>query len=156
MPTERRGHAADFLLHRADLVASRARLTDIQDVLIIAGQTSPFLAAIIRLMFGYELSVRTAASTGAALDALTLRQPDLVFLDHALPPGMPAQEVIPLIRRCGFAGPLIVTASGSSPHATRALLEAGAADVIDRDELDSARIAEALLHARLPDTVAAE
>jgi DNA-binding NarL/FixJ family response regulator len=147
MSMHRPGPALGFLERRASLVTGRERLPTVRDVLIIGGTTSPLLGALVRLMFGYDVSVRSAASVGAALDALNLRAPDLVFVEQVLPPAMPAVDILPLARRCGYTGPLVVLATSASPGLVRALLDAGAADVVDRDELDSARIAEVLLRA---------
>jgi response regulator of citrate/malate metabolism len=152
----RTGNAAEFLAHHSDLVYGRSRLPAVSDVLIVGEPASPLLGSMVRLMFGYDVSVRTASSLGAMLDAISVRFPDLIFLDEAVSPNLKAVEAIPIIRRCGYAGPVLITAIAPSTTLIRALLDAGVADVIDRDELDSARIAEALLGAHLPDAVAAE
>ncbi|MGI9403621.1 MAG: hypothetical protein ACR2OF_03805 [Hyphomicrobium sp.] len=72
------------------------------------------------------------------------RTPDIVFLDDALKQSSDASQAIPLLRGAGFSGPFIII-SGQMTHARRAhLLASGACDVIEKDDVDSVRVGEAM------------
>jgi CheY-like chemotaxis protein len=158
MSTNRKGTGAEFLARQSELVRTRGRLPQMADILIVGAEpaSANIIGAMLRLMFGYETAIRPVGSFGAALDAVVFRTPDLILLDERVSPTTTALEALPILRRCDYAGPVLVIARAPDRALQRALLDAGAADVLDRDELDSARIAEALLRAHLPEAVAAE
>ncbi len=137
---------AELLARRSTLNKLRRTMPALRDFLIIDQSTfeADILRAVLHLMFGYAITLRFAPTLGQALDHLIERAPDLVFLDDRLPPNGGGRDVLPIIRKCGYEGPIIVVTSCGEPLARLALLNAGAADVVDRDELDSVRIAEAL------------
>lgn len=135
----------DLLAHRND-VRSRQDGARIKDFLLIEDESfdAERLVASLHLMFGYGIEVRHARTLGSALDLVIARKPELVFLDDYLKPNDNATQTIPFLRRCGYDGPIIVV-SGQVTRMRRAqLMKAGAADVIHKDDLDSARLAEAL------------
>lgn len=149
---------ADYLERRCEVVRLRPRLAADVDVLIIEG-TPPslgVLSAVLHLMLGYEARLRSAASFGLALDRLAERRPDLIFLADQMPPGTSALDALAILRRCGYPGPVIVIGGRSDKRHERALVEAGAADVLDRDQIDSVRVSESLLRAFEQRSLAAE
>lgn len=98
-------------------------------------------------MLGYGIELRRAKTLGSALDVVIERKPQLVFLDDYLKPSDNASHTIPFLRRCGYEGPIIVV-SGQVTRMRRAqLVKAGAVDVIHKDDVDTARLAEALARA---------
>lgn len=126
---------------------AREGLPTLTDVLIVEDETfdAERLTATLRVMFGYDLDVRRAATLASALDRVIEKKPEIVFLDDILKPSDDASQSIPYIRRAGYEGPIVVV-SGQVTRTRRAtLLGAGATDVIHKDDVDSVRVAEALL-----------
>lgn len=141
-----------FLARKSDAAKSQQDARRLADVLIVEDENfdADRLRATLHIMFGYSIEVRRARTLGSALDCVIERHPELIFLDDYLKPSDNATQTIPFLRRCGYAGPIIVV-SGQVDRMRRAtLVKAGAVDVIHKDDLDSVRIAEAL--ARVPET----
>ncbi len=61
-----------------------------------------------------------------------------------LKPSDNAAQTLPFLRRAGYTGPVIVVSGQATRKRKSVLIEAGAADVIHKDEVDSVRVAEAL------------
>jgi DNA-binding response OmpR family regulator len=74
------------------------------------------------------------------------RRPQLIFLDDILKPSDRATDTIPFLRRAEYSGPIIVISRLVTKKRRLELLAVGATDVIHKDELDSVRLGEALLH----------
>jgi len=142
-----------FLARRSDLVKSRAENRSAPpDVLVIEDESidAERLMATLRVLLGYEHEIRWTSTLGDAVNRVVERIPDIVFLDDALKPSTDASQVIPLLRGAGFLGPIIII-SGKMTHAHRAhLLASGACDAIDRDDVDSVRVGEALARTQPP------
>lgn len=135
------------LAKRSALARVHAKLGLNHDILVIddAQVDADRLIATLRVVFGYEAQMAHASSLADAIDHLISRKPDLIFLDDILKPSTDAIQAIPLLREAGFAGPIIVI-SGQVTHArATSLTAAGASDVIHKDDVDSVRLAEALL-----------
>ncbi len=81
----------------------------------------------------------------ARLDCIIARKPELVFLDDVLKPSDNASQTIPYLRRAEYAGPIVVVSGQVTKNRRNDLLAAGATDVIHKDDVDSVRLAEALL-----------
>jgi DNA-binding NarL/FixJ family response regulator len=124
----------------------------LRDVLIVEDETmdADRLKATLRVMFGYELEVRRAATLASALDCIIDRKPQLIFLDDVLKPSDNASQTIPYLRRADYAGPIVVVSGQVTRNRRIDLLAAGATDVIHKDEVDSVRLAEALLRVYAP------
>lgn len=137
----------EFLAKKSVLMRARQGLPQLANILIIEDETfdAERLSATLRVMFGYELVVRRAATLASALDRIIEQKPDIIFLDDVLKPSDDASQSIPYIRRAGYEGPIVVV-SGQVTRTRRAtLLAAGATDVIHKDDVDSVRLAEALV-----------
>ena len=122
------------------------KLPKLSHVLIVEDESfdADRLRATLRVILGYDLNVRRAATLGAALDAVIAKQPEIVFLDDILKPTDTASHTIPFLRRAKYEGPIIVI-SGQVTRARKAeLIGLGATDVIHKDDVDSVRLAEAL------------
>jgi DNA-binding response OmpR family regulator len=124
----------------------------VREVLLIAPQTpeSALAEAMLRLMYGYGTHVAVARTIGKGLDRLLAGMPDLVVLSDRLPPQDDAVGVIPILRGCGYLGPIVVVGPTGGRERVRQLREAGAADALARHEIEGARFAEAILAARSP------
>lgn len=136
----------DYLAKRSGLTKSRGDLPMLKDILIVDDETfdADRLKATLRLMFGYDIEIRRAATLGRALDELITRMPDLIFLDDVLKPSDNASQTLPFLRRTGYVGPVIVVSGQVTRQRRTQLIDAGAADVIHKDDVDSVRVAEAL------------
>lgn len=146
MNDETRSPGGTFLARKSDVAKAQQEGLRLADVLIVEDENfdADRLRATLHIMFGYAIDVRRARTLGMALDCVIERHPELIFLDDYLKPSDNATQTIPFLRRCGYAGPIIVV-SGQVDRMRRALLiKAGAIDVIHKDDLDSVRIAEAL------------
>ncbi len=136
----------DFLAKKSKVVRDKANLPKLTDVVVV--EDSPIdserMLGTVRVMFGYELSVRIASTLAAALDLVMARRPDIIFLDDILKPSDDASQTIPFLRRAGYEGPIIVV-SGQVTRTRKSLLSAvGATDIIHKDDVDSVRLTEAL------------
>ncbi|MFN3868175.1 MAG: response regulator [Hyphomicrobiaceae bacterium] len=136
----------DFLDKRSDVTKRRAELPRLADILIVDDETfdADRLKATLHLMFGYEIGIRRAATLGRALDEVIARMPELIFLDDVLKPNDNASQTLPFLRRAGYQGPVIVVSGQVTRNRRTTLMEAGAADVIHKDDVDSVRLAESL------------
>lgn len=139
-------NGGNFLAHKSDLTKSRHASPTFSDILIIEDENfdADRLRATLHIMFGYNIKVRRAKTLGSALDCVIERRPEVVFLDDILKPTDNASQTIPFLRRCGYEGPIIVVSGQVTRNRQAELLQAGAIDVIHKDNLNSVRIAEAL------------
>ena len=133
---------SDFLARKSDLTRMRMAIPGLKDVLIVDDSNfdADSLRASLNMMFGYGLTLRRAKTLGSALDCVIERKPDLVFLDDILPPSDTASTTLPFLRRCGFEGPIIIVSGEMTRTRRQEMLNAGAADVIHKDDLGSASI----------------
>lgn len=145
-PETASGAGSEFLARKSDLTRMRQRIPGLKDVLIVDDNSfdADSLRANLNMMFGYGLTLRRAKTLGSALDCVIERKPDLIFLDDILPPSDTASTTLPFLRRCGFEGPIIIVSGEMTRMRRQEMLNAGAADVIHKDDLDSVRISEAL------------
>ncbi len=136
----------NFLAKKADVTKTRMGLPALNDILVVEDENfdADRLRATLHIMFGYEIEVRRAKTLGSALDAVIERQPEVIFLDDYLKPNDNATHTIPFLRRCGYAGPIVVVSGEVDRQRRGVLIRAGAIDVIHKDDLDSVRIAEAM------------
>lgn len=136
----------DYLDKRSGVTKSRADLPHLSDILIVEDETfdADRLKATLHLMFGYDIEIRRAATLGRALDEVIARSPQVIFLDDVLKPSDNASQTLPFLRRAGYQGPIVVVSGQATRKRKSVLMEAGAADVIHKDDVDSVRVAEAL------------
>lgn len=136
----------NFLARKADVTKTRMGLPAFNDILVVEDENfdADRLRATLHIMFGYGIDVRRAKTLGSALDAVIERQPQVIFLDDYLKPNDNATQTIPFLRRCGYAGPIVVVSGEVDRQRRGILIKAGAIDVIHKDDLDSVRIAEAM------------
>lgn len=146
MATSSSSSGGDFLAKKSAIVRAKSGLPQLADVLIV--EDSPIdserMLGTLRVMFGYDLKVRSAATLAAALDHVMAARPDIIFLDDILKPSDDASQTIPFLRRAGFDGPIIVVSGQVTRSRKSVLTQAGATDVIHKDDVDSVRLTEAL------------
>lgn len=124
----------------------RDQLTSITKFLVIEDEATDAdrLQATLRLMLGYEINIQHAPTLNIATDMILKEKPDLVFLDDVLKPSDTALQSIPLIRRAGYEGPIVVVSGQVTRTRRNELLDKGATDIIHKDNVDSVSISECL------------
>lgn len=137
----------DFLAKKSDVTKLRQAVPALTDVLVVDDEApdADRIRATLRVMFGYDVEVRHAATLGSAVDCVLNRKPQLVFLDDILKPSDRATDTIPFLRRAGYEAPIVVISGQVTKKRRLELMNAGATDVIHKDDLDSVRLGEALL-----------
>ncbi|MEO8420583.1 MAG: response regulator [Hyphomicrobium sp.] len=145
-----RATGSGHLTKRSDLASSRSRQAMPHDILIVDDEAldAERLTATLRVLYGYQVSIRWACSIADALDSLAETQPSLTFLDDILKPSADAFLSIPELRRAGYEGPIIVVSGAVTQSRRTRLIAGGATDVIHKDDVDSVRVAEAVDRAR--------
>ena len=159
MPSSTPRTGGAFLERKSTLAIARQGRPRFNDILIVEDEKldAARLKATLHSIFGYDIITRHAATLGSALDRVIERQPDLIFLDDHLKPNDNAAHTIPFLRRCNYAGPIIVVSGLLDRKRSAILVQAGAAVAIHKDSLDSGSIAEALAKIQdLPATTASE
>ncbi len=137
----------DFLDKKSGLNKSREGLGVLSDVLIVddAPRDTSRLRATLHLMFGYSIEIRDANTLSSAIDEVMKQAPQVIFLDDHLDlSGDRARDSIPYLRRIGFQGPIVVISGMATRRGRVELMEAGAAEVLHKDDVDSVRINEVL------------
>lgn len=121
------------------------------DVLIVADTPADaeHLTATLRVLLGYNVPIRRASSH-AALGSLAEHHPAHVFIVEMGYPSTGAESSTAELRRAGYDGPVIVVCNDGSHTSRTRLIAGGAIDVIHKDDLCSARIAEAFGRALKP------
>lgn len=116
------------------------------DALVVDDEArdSDRMLATLRVMYGYDVTVRRAATITAALAHIETKHPDLILLDDILKPSDNGETTLPRIRQAGFTGPVIVISGQVTRTRRPILIAAGATDVIHKDDVDSVRLSESL------------
>ncbi len=140
------GSGGDFLAKKSDVTKSRNDFPNLKDILIIEDEDTDAdrLKATLNLMFNYDISIRHAPTLNIATDMVLETKPELVFLDDVLKPSDTALHSIPLLRRAGYDGPIVVISGQVTRTRRNKLLDEGASEIIHKDDVDSVRVAEAL------------
>jgi CheY-like chemotaxis protein len=136
----------DFLAKKSGLMRTRGSRPDAFDALIVDDEAldADRMLGTLRVMLGYDASVRRASDVDRMLFEVTEKKPDLVFLDDILKPSDDATKSLPLLKAAKYDGPVIVI-SGQVTKTRRAQLMAlGAYEVIHKDDVDSVRLTEVL------------
>ena len=116
---------------------------------IVSVDDDPFdgdvMKAMLHVCLGHDAEVVLARSPAAAVDLIRQRQPDLVFLDDYIGRTSNAEQNIGIIRKGGYAGPIVVVSALLSTKRRRELSAVGATATMHKDDLSSMTISEVLL-----------
>jgi DNA-binding NarL/FixJ family response regulator len=136
----------DFLAKKSGVVRAKSGMASLKDVVVVDDETidADRMFATLRVMYGYDVNVRRAATAASAVDLVIAKKPDIVFLDDILKPSDDASHTIPFLRRAGYDGPIVVISGQVTRTRKPVLLAAGATDVIHKDDIDSVRLTETL------------
>ena len=121
----------------------------LSDLLIIDDNPSDVrhLLAILHMVAGYDVNIRTASTVQGALDAVVSQFPQLVFADN-LSQADTAFATTLKLRGIGYEGPVVVVTGNRDPVKKQQLFAAGVVDIVDKDDLDSALLAKTLAKVR--------
>ena len=146
MASSSTGSGGDFLKKKSGVVRGKTSLPVLKDVIVVDDEAidGDRMLATLRVIFSYDVNVRRAATANAAIDLVMEKRPDVVFLDDILKPSDDASQTIPLLRRAGFDGPIVVISGQVTRNRRTVLMAAGATEIIHKDDVDSVRLTEAL------------
>jgi CheY-like chemotaxis protein len=105
------------------------------------------LRAVLHMVRGYGIEVRSASSAKDALKAVYERAPDVIFADH-LSASETAFSTMERLRGAGYSGPIVVVTGVGDRIKHRQMKAAGAFDVVVKDDLDAAMLAQTLARIR--------
>ena len=105
-----KGTGAEYLVEKSDLARLGKEMPKFRDIVVFEDERldSDRLLATLRTIYGYEVEVRRARTLTGGIDLLLAKLPDLVMLDDYMGPTDRADDALPLIRRAGFTGPIVV------------------------------------------------
>lgn len=134
---------------RVPIDGTKRSLSDISDVVIVDdnAKDAQWLAATLRVLVGYSCSIRQSSTLLQAMDLVLDRRPDVVVLDDVLKPSDDAVTAVGYLRGLGFNGAIVVVSAFATRNRSVLLRSHGVCDVVHKDDLDSARLAQALLAA---------
>lgn len=137
---------SDFLSKKSALNRVRSAMAKLRDIVVVDDENmdADRMLGTLRVMCGYDVVVRRAATVASAIDLVMAKRPDIVFLDDILKPSDDATQTIPFLRRAGYDGPIVVVSGQVTRTRRPQLLAAGATEVIHKDDVDSVRLTEAL------------
>ena len=120
-----------------------------KDILIVrsADADGAVLTSLLRALLGRQAEAHHIADVGEARARLIETPPNLVILRESATAGLRAVDAIREFRDAGFVGPIVVVCDQLSAPDASHLRQAGALDVIEKDELNSVRLSLALLKA---------
>jgi CheY-like chemotaxis protein len=137
----------DHMRSRSHLAKLVRDLPPLSDFLIVDDEEADakWLVSSLKLVCGHDVRIRLARSLGTALDALKSATPQLVFLDDRISPVDNATTSIPFIRRAGYLGPIVIVSGALTRQRSADLIKLGAAAILHKDDIESARVAEVLI-----------
>lgn len=137
----------DHMRARSELAKQVRALPRLDDFLIIDDEIADakWLVSSLKLVCGHDIEIRHVRSLGTALDALKAALPQLLFLDDRISPVDTATNTIPFIRRAGYSGPIVVISGSMTRPRAAELIRQGAAAIVHKDDIESARVAEILI-----------
>ena len=138
---------SDHLEHRSRLKMRLAVLPPITNILIVDDTVfdADVLASTLRLVFDPDMRIRHVRHLRDIRKAVMDEVPSLIFLDDRLGHGTSAEVSLNVIRtaKC-LTRPIVL--SGMLTRARRIeLLRLGVADVVHKDDINVARLSEAVL-----------
>ncbi len=138
---------SDFVAAKNELDRHRENMPDWTKFLIVDDSSSDaaVLRGVLHSWLGYDIDVQLVSSMGRAMDYLKEGLPNVIFLDHILPPLNDAAKVFPFLREVGYQGPIVVVSGMVSQSKRRTLVQAGAFDVLHKDDMNSMSVGEILL-----------
>lgn len=139
---------ADHIAVKHDAIRSDAVQALVRNILVVAateGETR-LMISLLRAALGRHVDARTALGLSAGDREIAGSPPKSILICHTQAFGVPAASVVARFTAlCG--APVILICDPLDAREAAALRDAGPLDVIERDDLDSVRLFEALLQA---------
>ncbi len=139
---------ADHIALKHDAIRSDAVQALVRNILVVAATDGEIrlLISLLRAALGRHVDARTAVGLTAA-DAEIGKSPPRAIIAHHTP-GLGARAASIVTRWTATCGaPVILVCEPLDVREAAAVRDAGPLDVIERDDLDSVRLFEALLEA---------
>jgi DNA-binding response OmpR family regulator len=145
--TTKNSPGRDFLEHRSRVNKAAAALGPISRVLVVEDKPSDAALLVFNLqrIVGDKTAIEVATTERDLAAALKRPMPELLFLDDLIDRRVSANKTVPLIRRAGYTGPIIVVAAVMTRERSLELLRLSVSDVVHKDDLTSTRLREAIL-----------
>ncbi len=137
----------DHLEHRSRLKMRLSEMAPITGILIVDDTTfdAEVLGSVLRLVFDPDVRVRHIKFARDIRKAVIDEMPQLLFLDDRLGHGTSAEVSLNVIRTAGCKLPVIVMSGLLTRARQIELRRLGVADVIHKDDMNVARVTEAIL-----------
>jgi DNA-binding NarL/FixJ family response regulator len=147
MSSGSKGTGADYLVEKSDLARLSKEMPKFKSIVVFEDERldSDRMLATLRTIYGHDVEVRRARTLTSGIDLLLAKRPDLILLDDYMGPTDRADDALPLIRRSGFDGPIVVISGALDRKRRNELLKLGFADALNKDDLDSGSIGKILL-----------
>jgi DNA-binding NtrC family response regulator len=150
MTTERRtpatgsGHLEQrsALRKRIAALGVQPRILVIEDL----ARDARFIETTVRLHFGPDALVKTTRSA-KELASMPSDGANIIVLDDIMDMGKKAEQTIPLLRRSGFTGPIVVVSQLMTFSRQAALRRLGVIHSLVKDDADPTRLAEVIVDA---------
>ena len=142
------GSGGDFLAQKSNVTqAKQESLPELNDIVIVEDESfdERRLTATLNIVLKRQCSFRIANSLGQAIDAVLDSPPDMMFLDDYLEPSDSALDTIPMVRRAGYKGPIIVLSGEWDRERAIALKRAGASDSMHKENINSVELGAMLV-----------
>ena len=138
---------ADFLVKRSAVTQAKQDLPQLRNVLMVEDLSSDAkrLRGLLHIALGRDCEIRLANSLDKTIDEVLKAPPDLIFLDDYLRPADSALDTIPLVRRAGYTGPIVVFSGELDRARTMELKKAGACECLNKDDINSVEIGAVLV-----------
>jgi DNA-binding NtrC family response regulator len=137
----------DHLEHRSRLKMRLSERAPITNILIVDDTSfdADVLGSVLRLVFDPEVGIRHVKFARDIRKAVLDEMPQLLFLDDRLGHGTSAEVSLNVIRTAGCQLPIIVMSGLLTRARQIELRRLGVADVIHKDDMNVARVTEAVL-----------
>lgn len=137
----------DHLAHRSRLQMRISKLENLSSILIVDDtvKDAEVLASSLRLVVGHDVQITHVQHLRAISRALAEGTPDVVFLDDRLGPATTAESSLSLMRAAGYVRPVIIMSGLLTRNRHIELVRLGVADVVHKDDRNTARLSEAIL-----------
>ena len=142
------GSGGDFLAQKSDVTqAKEETLPELNDIVIVEDESfdERRLTATLNIVLKRNCTFRVANSLGQAIDAVLASPPDMLFLDDYLEQSDSALDTIPMVRRAGYQGPIIVLSGEWDRERAIALKRAGASDSMHKENINSVELGAMLV-----------
>lgn len=140
---------SDHLVHASRLKIRLSALLPIANILIIDDTVldAEVLSSTLRLIVGHDVRLRHVRYQRDIRAALNEEPPTVIFLDDRLGHGTSAEVSLNQIRSTGCKVPVIVLSGMLTRARQIELMKLGVADIVHKDDINGARISEAILKA---------